>query len=1523
MKKRLLSAILSIVMLLTLFPVSAFAANSGNCGAQGNNLTWTLDGAGALTISGTGKMQDYENVENAPWYGRRDDITSLQIGSGVTSLSDGALFDCQNLESVTVGRSVTSIGNWIYQSFSSLTTFTVDADNSVYSSLNGVLFNKAKTTLVRYPVADARTDYAIPDSVQRIGYSAFRNCDRLTAVAIPASVTDIDDRAFFACRNLTDLTLSPNLTRIGNDVFENCEALTDVTIPSGVTSIGDYAFCGCYCLESVAIPLSMASIGEYAFAWSDAITDVYYAGTETQWNALCQQIGSENDCLLRAEIHFDAQSAAVIDSGCCGGEGDGTNLTWTLDENGLLTITGTGAMASDAPWSSYSNQITGATIGNGVTIIGGQAFRGYTSLTSVTIPNSVTIIGGQAFRGCTSLTSITIPGSVTAIGGNGAQYGGGAVFMDCTSLTSIMIPDSVTEIAEGSFKGCTSLTSVTIPNSVTSIGGQAFLGCSSLTSVTIPNSVTSIGGRAFFDCSSLTDVYYSGTKTQWYTLKKNIGSNNSPLLNATIHFGAAPVPQKHRYTIVPMPFGDLSVNVSGTATAYFRVEENGVPQPGVMLNYTLNGVAHSAVSDGNGLVAVTTPYVTKDTTFSVTFSPRGTDTLNNTLFNFTVTAKKLSYTQTWKGKLKTELEAGLSAGAGASVGAAEASAKLLEVSGVMNASGAITISDSYDDVDRTLQLDYESALGGGLEVKSGIDAGALGSAKINVIGSKAGVSDTYSTTRGLKLEHYDPKNVEQNLSMGKYLLYPIMSIDHSVLTQKILSLVDSKVCDVSGSKNSVVISAKVGIGEVEIGEYKGSLAGGNQKVVWSWENTADYTEDTLKTKKSFQSAVGAGLGASIGWKEDVGKGEDAGKFSLGSYVFGKTLSNNKEISATHSLKDNEVQSVSYKSYSDVEADIMWGKASKDTYATVTFSGDDAKALLNANPELSRFVQGENPFIDQQSAIDYMGSSGLTANIKETTKSKTGVDIPIPFKWALGVSAGVEAEISGEHSYSYSNKTGVLYQNNSYVTSVSEVTTAQVEGQSKSLGDIITDPIAAVWDSIKDGVTSVLDSIADGIESGLAWVKKTGSKWYGKITSVFGAELQSYGVLTLMSADEPITNAAVSATLGEAYLVELYKDKACTEPVTDEELAESPVTLTLSYNAQMLAQAGAPADADVVLLRMDREKNMYIYEAGGVQDKANMCVTAEVTKNGEYILAVDSLAPIVTDFAASDQTDTPTLSALVSDLSGLRTFRFWLDDGADLVTEEDLADYYNAYTGEFTYTVTDALTPGEHTAHFLASDKLGNENTGSVDFAFEVRQMSGEIVSVEVPWGTVTTPEAFPVIVSTEETDDITAVGLACYVQEEQVAYYRLERSGESWQTNVFPIAGAEEMSLIATAYDGFGNTQSYEPVTVLMDVPAQEQGISITDLDCEIDGDTLNVFITAHNSTQNAASGTVMAAAYDADGRMLTVSSAGIGLLPDDDGMVELTMTENIRTAATVKVFLLDPSGNFVPQCQVIEEWTN
>ena len=222
-------------------------------------------------------------------------------------------------------------------------------------------------------------------------------------------------------------------------------------------------------------------------------------------------------CMLAAPVMPwvpDVMTALTVhaeESGTCG-----ENLTWTLDDEGTLTISGTGEIR-DYSWRPVKKVV----IKPGVTSIGDYAFQDCMSLTSVTIPDSVTSIGDYAFKGCTSLTSATIPDSVTSIQG--------CAFLNCTSLRNITIPDSVTLIGGSAFNrtpwleakqkespfvvvnhilidGSTCSGDVIIPDNVPSIGDDAFYGCTDLTSVTIPNSVTNIIVWAFANCPNLKSV---------------------------------------------------------------------------------------------------------------------------------------------------------------------------------------------------------------------------------------------------------------------------------------------------------------------------------------------------------------------------------------------------------------------------------------------------------------------------------------------------------------------------------------------------------------------------------------------------------------------------------------------------------------------------------------------------------------------------------------------------------------------------------------------------------------------------------------------------------------------------------------------------------------------------------------------------------------------------------------------------------------------------------------------------------
>ena len=277
----------------------------------------------------------------------------------------------------------------------------------------------------------------------------------------------------------------------------------------------------------------------------------------------------------------DVAKVSIVPSGISGN--CGVNLTWTLDAEGILTISGEGTMYDygrvNAPWYEYREQILSAVVEDGATSIGDYAFIDCSKLTSITIPASVTSIGHAAFHSCSSLTSIAIPAGVTSIR-DYTFYGcsslpsialpagvtsiGEYALAKCSSLISIPIPAGVTSIGEYAFHGCSSLTSIAIPAGVTSIAAGMFSSCSSLASVDLPAGVTAIGGSAFYNCNSLTSIDLPAGVT---TIGDYAFSNSNKLKSIEIPAGVTSISHSTFHgcsglASVDLPAGVTSIGVS-------------------------------------------------------------------------------------------------------------------------------------------------------------------------------------------------------------------------------------------------------------------------------------------------------------------------------------------------------------------------------------------------------------------------------------------------------------------------------------------------------------------------------------------------------------------------------------------------------------------------------------------------------------------------------------------------------------------------------------------------------------------------------------------------------------------------------------------------------------------------------------------------------------------------------------------------------------------------------------------------
>ena len=438
MKKALalLALLAAVCGLLTFFAAAESAVvESGACG---ENLTWTLDAAGTLTVSGTGAMGDYYR---APWYSNRDSIKAVVIENGVTTIGGRAFEDCTSLSSITIPEGITTIGDRAFDGCSSLISITIpesvtaigDSAFSGCSSLTSITIPESVTTIgnaafsgcsslkdVSITDLDAwcRIDFAnfsatpmcnggnlllngqklvsvtvpegvtevkaytfygfkdliqvtFPEGVTTIGDGAFSDCSSLTSIMIPKSVTAIGSRAFQSCKSLTSIEIPSSVTAIGEDAFYRCSSLKDVSItdlaawcsiafgneeanplykaenlylngelvetleiPEGVTVIQKSLFHQASGLQRVALPKGLKGVAANAFYGCKKIQEVFYAGSEAEWNAL--PIATGNDPLKNATIYYNS----TIDDYYC-------RITVEVSEGGRVAVSANTVKAGD------------------------------------------------------------------------------------------------------------------------------------------------------------------------------------------------------------------------------------------------------------------------------------------------------------------------------------------------------------------------------------------------------------------------------------------------------------------------------------------------------------------------------------------------------------------------------------------------------------------------------------------------------------------------------------------------------------------------------------------------------------------------------------------------------------------------------------------------------------------------------------------------------------------------------------------------------------------------------------------------------------------------------------------------------------------------------------------------------------------------------------------------------------------------------------------------------------------------
>ncbi len=480
-------------------------------------------------------------------------LTNVNIPNSVKNIEAHAFSSCSKLTSITIPYSVTSIVGTVFFACTSLTSIIVESSNSKYCDLDGVLFNKDLTTLIKYPAGKPDDYYIIPESVTSIGDYAFSRSSNLKSVKIPNSVKSIGKRAFLFCNGLKSITIPNSITSIEEAAFNGCKNLTYIFIPSSVTSIGEDAFSGCSSLANVSIPSNVTSIGGSAFYICSNLTSFTCeaetpptCGTSVFYNvdkSIPLYVPSESIELYRnADIWKDFKNIqsfpCITASGKCGAEWDSTYVLWSLSCDSVLTISGTGATAEwsssdNAPWYTYHDAITSITLSEGITSIGNYAFYVCSNLNSIDCNNPIPAqIGESTFDSNTLSTCVlNVPySSVSQY--QSADYwslfakineakcilASGTCGADGDNLTWEFTCDSVLTITGAGdmdnwsasntpwYSNRNAIKHVSLPNELTSIGSYAFRSCTSLTDIVIPDDVTTISKYALSGCSKLTEI---------------------------------------------------------------------------------------------------------------------------------------------------------------------------------------------------------------------------------------------------------------------------------------------------------------------------------------------------------------------------------------------------------------------------------------------------------------------------------------------------------------------------------------------------------------------------------------------------------------------------------------------------------------------------------------------------------------------------------------------------------------------------------------------------------------------------------------------------------------------------------------------------------------------------------------------------------------------------------------------------------------------------------------------------------
>ena len=519
-------------------------------GSNGENVTWSLSDDGVLTISGTGALRS---------------LSFDEMRYGWTPYNTA-------VKSIVISEGITEIGSYAFQNF---TVETVSFPSSLVSIGRGA-FGYTDLTSVQYAGTDVQWQTVTIGDGNEMLHMALQG--KLSGV-MKAGGTWLLTK---------DGTLTVELASEGALTADDIPwdpvryIIKDITLKEGITALEYNAFFSCYNAKTVSLPKSLQSIARNAFNDCLSLTDVYYQGTPEDWTSVTFDRNAADDPLNHAVFHFNDGSSTTAPSDTSSeteipgdtprsGTIEETEISWAVDENGTLTITGNGAMPDfevsaggkeltvSTPWFPLQSIITGISVEDGITGIGANAFRNLYGVSDVTMADSVTSIGNQAFFGCLELHQITLPKQLQSIGDfafHWCELQGDLIFPDTIKTIGKMafdgiqsetldLPEGLAYIGEGAFGANESIKELTIRSVDLALDseGSAFSTLYALQTVHIAEGVKTIPPRCFSHCWALNTIELPSTIEALghdFIILKDIAYPEEDSLSALEHITVAP-----------------------------------------------------------------------------------------------------------------------------------------------------------------------------------------------------------------------------------------------------------------------------------------------------------------------------------------------------------------------------------------------------------------------------------------------------------------------------------------------------------------------------------------------------------------------------------------------------------------------------------------------------------------------------------------------------------------------------------------------------------------------------------------------------------------------------------------------------------------------------------------------------------------------------------------------------------------------------------------------------------------------